>query len=222
MILTITPVVHQSKISKKMKLNFATNGVSNIVAFTAAAIVHVGIAAWSMLPSNPVLINRQAIQVSFVSPSASSKSQSISEKKIVIKRDDKNALKQQKNEKHELAENEKKSAGGRPTSGRVDPNSQATAAAESEPVFDAEYLKNPAPVYPISAKSRNIQGKVFIDVLVKVDGTPDRVVVSRSSGSDVLDQAALSAVKKWRFIPAKRGDKSVEASVVVPVEFKII
>lgn len=205
-----------------MKLNFASQGASNIIALAAATVVHVGIAAWSMMPSSPLLINRQAIQVSFVSPSANSQRSTSSEEKIVVKKENKDAIKQQKNEKSELAENEKNSAGGRPTSGRVDPNAHATRAAESDPVFDAEYLNNPAPAYPISAKSRNIQGKVLIDVVVKVDGTPEHVVISRSSGSKALDESALEAVKRWRFIPARRGNEVVQANVVVPVEFKII
>ncbi|MFI3119611.1 MAG: TonB family protein, partial [Methylococcaceae bacterium] len=41
------------------------------------------------------------------------------------------------------------------------------------------------------------------------------------SGSSRLDQAALEAVKKWRFVPAKRGEQAVSASVVVPVRFSI-
>jgi outer membrane biosynthesis protein TonB len=156
-----------------MKMNFVTHSSSNLLALAAAAVVHVGIGAWSMMPSNPTVINQQAIQVSFVAPSANNqKNENVSQQKNFAKLEDKNSIKQKKNDKTELAENQKKSVGGKETSGRVDPNATATRSAESDPVFDADYLKNPAPNYPLAAKSRNIQGKVFIDVVVKTDGTP--------------------------------------------------
>ncbi|OFW81300.1 MAG: hypothetical protein A2887_01425 [Alphaproteobacteria bacterium RIFCSPLOWO2_01_FULL_40_26] len=98
----------------------------------------------------------------------------------------------------------------------------ATRSAESEPVFDADYLNNPAPLYPTLAKQNGMQGKVLLNVVVKIDGTPANVEISRSSGHSSLDFAALDAVKQWRFIPAKRSGQAVEANVIVPVEFKII
>ena len=46
--------------------------------------------------------------------------------------------------------------------------------------------------------------------------------ISRSSGSNDLDEAALEAVKQWKFVPARRSGNLTQASVIVPVEFKII
>jgi len=42
-----------------------------------------------------------------------------------------------------------------------------------------------------------------------------------SSGSPRLDQAALDTVKRWRFVPARQGDQSVAAWVVVPISFSL-
>ena len=72
------------------------------------------------------------------------------------------------------------------------------------------------------ARKRGIQGKVLLDVVVKTDGTPMKVAVSRSSGSSILDEAALEAVRQWRFVPAHRRGEVVQANVLVPVEFKMI
>ncbi len=47
------------------------------------------------------------------------------------------------------------------------------------------------------------------------------VLVDHSSGSLLLDQAAASAVKQWRFVPARRGSDAVEAWVLVPVDFNL-
>ena len=68
---------------------------------------------------------------------------------------------------------------------------------------------------------RKQQGTVFIEVLVDVKGTPKSIKIDRSSGFKVLDVAALEAIEKWTFVPAHRGSKIVEASVVVPIEFRI-
>lgn len=207
-----------------MKLSFAQYKTSHVIAAFSAFAVHAGILVSSMLPSNPIVINQQAIQVSFVAPSANNqKSEDESRKKTALNLERENALKQKKSEK-EQAENksEQKSFAGKQTSGRVDPNALATRAAESEPVFDAAYLNNPAPYYPSTAKRKGIQGKVLLAVVVKTDGTPLSVAISRSSGSAILDESALDAVKQWRFIPAKRSGQLVQANVIVPVEFKII
>jgi protein TonB len=36
-----------------------------------------------------------------------------------------------------------------------------------------------------------------------------------------LDEAALVTVKKWRFVPARRGGEAVSAWVVVPIAFSL-
>ena len=195
---------------------------SHVTAFIAAALVHGSVVAWSLLPSDPVVINQQAIQVSFVAPSANEKkNENLSREKFALSFERENALRQKQSEKEKFEGKESKVA-GKETSGRVDPNAIATRSAESEPIFNAEYLNNPSPYYPEKAKRRGVQGKVLLSVLVKSDGTPASVKISHSSGSNDLDEAALDAVKQWKFIPARSKGKSVEASVVVPVEFKII
>lgn len=90
------------------------------------------------------------------------------------------------------------------------------------PNFVAAYLNNPAPIYPYGAKSRRESGTVLLKVLVTVDGTAGDVKIEKSSGSSSLDQAARDVVfKRWRFVPAKRGDQTVEAWVLVPIEFTL-
>lgn len=87
--------------------------------------------------------------------------------------------------------------------------------------FNAAYLLNPAPDYPSVSRRLGEQGKVLLRVQVTVDGAASSVALQTSSGSTRLDQAALEAVKKWRFVPAKRGGQAVSAAVVVPVSFSI-
>lgn len=100
-------------------------------------------------------------------------------------------------------------------------NKPAETQSYQSPNFNAAYLNNPAPNYPTISRRLGEQGLVLLQVQVTADGKADSVELKTGSGSDRLDEAALEAVKKWRFVPAKRGDQAVSASVVVPVKFSI-
>lgn len=107
--------------------------------------------------------------------------------------------------------NAAKSASG--TQGNAEPYSEAS--------FNANYGTNPKPKYPTIARSRGWQGKVLLRVSVSAEGLSESVTVHRSSGHDVLDESAIAAVEKWRFIPAKRGNTAVACSVIVPIIFTL-
>lgn len=94
-------------------------------------------------------------------------------------------------------------------------------AAVTPPGFNAAYLNNPAPHYPALARRQGHQGKVVLRVHVNASGTPERVEIRSSSGSDLLDRAARDAVSRWRFVPARQGDQSVAAWVLVPLIFTL-
>ena len=91
----------------------------------------------------------------------------------------------------------------------------------TEANFKANYLSNPKPDYPAIAKSRGWTGKVMLRVQVTPEGTPSAVVVETSSGHEMLDESAIEAVKKWKFIAAKRGDTAVASAVIVPIVFSL-
>jgi periplasmic protein TonB len=99
------------------------------------------------------------------------------------------------------------------------------AAGPAEPVtpprFDAAYLKNPAPVYPMASRRMHERGTVLMRVRVSQEGAAAEVLLEHTSGSQRLDQAAMDAVRSWRFVPAHRGTEAVEAWVLVPVEFAL-
>ena len=96
------------------------------------------------------------------------------------------------------------------------------ATTTTPPSFSAAYLNNPRPVYPPAAKFRGYQGTVELRVQVSADGAPNQLLVSRSSGHSELDDAARDVVKKrWRFVPAKQGDRAIVGWVIVPLEFSL-
>lgn len=91
----------------------------------------------------------------------------------------------------------------------------------TEANFKANYLTNPKPEYPSIAKSRGWTGKVMLRVQVSPEGTANSVEVETSSGHEMLDEAAIDAVKKWKFIPAKKGETAVASAVIVPIVFSL-
>jgi protein TonB len=95
------------------------------------------------------------------------------------------------------------------------------AAAVTAARFDAAYLNNPRPAYPMLSRRLREEGQVMLRVLVSSEGQPARVELRTSSGSDRLDRAAQEAVARWRFVPARRGDVAIEAWVLVPIVFKL-
>jgi len=81
------------------------------------------------------------------------------------------------------------------------------------------YRENPAPEYPPLARRRGLEGTVVLAVQVDVTGRAAEVLVNHSSGQPLLDEAALKAVKSWRFEPGRRGIEPVAMQVLVPVRF---
>jgi len=85
--------------------------------------------------------------------------------------------------------------------------------------YDAAYLHNPAPEYPPMARRLGLQGTARLKVLVSAQGLAQEVRLSESSGSGALDRAAVESVRRWRFVPARRGDMALASWVEVPVRF---
>jgi len=94
-------------------------------------------------------------------------------------------------------------------------------AALSQPSFNAAYLRNPLPPYPLVARRNGEQGTVTLKVRVTREGIAASVAVEKTSGSAHLDDAALETVRTWRFVPARQGSQPVEAWVLVPVVFRL-
>jgi protein TonB len=83
------------------------------------------------------------------------------------------------------------------------------------------YSYNPKPRYPRQARNGGQEGAVMLRVEVLFSGRVGRIRVDESTGYDALDTAAVEAVKRWRFTPAKRGNRSVTTWVRIPIEFNL-
>lgn len=95
------------------------------------------------------------------------------------------------------------------------------AEALVPPMYHAAYLRNPPPRYPLAARLNGEQGTVMLKVLVTQQGLPGSVTVEKTSGFPLLDAAAVQTVRQWRFVPARRGEQAIDASVVVPIRFRL-
>ena len=97
-------------------------------------------------------------------------------------------------------------------------NSEAVVA--KVPPAEMEHLitHKVDPVYPESAKQTKTQGMVVLDAVIGEDGTVRDL--RPVSGPDVLEPAALDAVRWWRFEPYRINGKPVEVETTVAVEFE--
>lgn len=96
-----------------------------------------------------------------------------------------------------------------------------TENAIREASFNADYLHNPKPQYPALSRRLGEQGRVLLHVQVSVEGKALAVSVKESSGFKRLDDAAVTVVKQWQFVPAKQGDTALVSWVDVPIQFSL-
>ncbi len=100
--------------------------------------------------------------------------------------------------------------------------SLASSAALAQPA-DAtppEVLTKVSAEYPESAREAGLEGEVMLIVVVGTDGRVVSAEVELSQGQ-ALDEAALAAVRGWRFAPARRGGAPIAARIRVPFTFQL-
>jgi TonB family protein len=99
---------------------------------------------------------------------------------------------------------------------------KSPSLSESEIVFaQPRYAENPKPLYPREAKKKGYEGEVLLRVEVLSNGQVGKIELRRSSGHEVLDRSAITAVKQWRFIPATKDGAPVPVWVNIPVAFQL-
>ncbi len=97
----------------------------------------------------------------------------------------------------------------------------AATASLVPPQLSARGGGNPLPPYPRAARRQGLEGRLVLRVTVTAQGTPGVVKVLESSGHALLDDAAVRAVMRWRFQPGRRGSLPVQASLDLPVVFRL-
>ncbi|MBX3727508.1 MAG: energy transducer TonB, partial [Xanthomonadales bacterium] len=85
----------------------------------------------------------------------------------------------------------------------------------------ADYQNRKGLRYPPQAMRRGEQGTVTLRIYVDAEGNPERVEMQRSSGSRLLDQEAMRAVRGWKFRPAMQSGRPAPGWVIVPIDFRL-
>jgi protein TonB len=86
-------------------------------------------------------------------------------------------------------------------------------------VQPAKLLKSVPPVYPPAARMQRVAGDVKIDALVDVAGNVSAMKVL--SGPTLLHQAAMNALRQWKYEPAKLDGNPTPMHLTVTVQFRL-
>jgi len=76
-----------------------------------------------------------------------------------------------------------------------------------------------APIYPAIAQSARVEGTVQIEAIISTEGVVQQARVV--SGSPLLSDAALSAVRQWRYTPTTLNNQPVAVIMTVTVKFTL-
>jgi protein TonB len=107
--------------------------------------------------------------------------------------------------------------------GLVGGNNQPAAPAAPLPiggdVKQAKLISSVAPVYPTLAKNQHVSGNVQVDALIDANGKVTTMKVV--SGPTLLHQAAMDALRQWRYQPATLDGKAVPMHLTVTLQFRL-
>jgi protein TonB len=107
--------------------------------------------------------------------------------------------------------------------GLVGGNKQPSAPAASLPiggdVKQAKLIFSVPPAYPTLAKNQHVSGNVLVDALIDANGRVTTMKVV--SGPTLLHQAAMDALKQWKYQPASLDGKPVPMHLTVTIQFRL-
>jgi TonB family protein len=89
----------------------------------------------------------------------------------------------------------------------------------SQGVTEATLTHRVEPVYPMQARNQRLQGKVTLSATIATDGSVPEVAIV--SGPPVLAEAAKTAVKNWKFNPAKLNGTPIQIQKEIVVFFAL-
>jgi periplasmic protein TonB len=100
---------------------------------------------------------------------------------------------------------------------RPAPPKPAAPRPMSEGVMEAALIHRVLPEYPPLARTAHISGVVRLRAIIATDGSVRELSVL--SGSPLLVQSALAAVREWRYRPTRLNGEAVEVETLITVNF---
>jgi protein TonB len=101
------------------------------------------------------------------------------------------------------------------------PGGSGSAAAPK--IAAPRLLSKSEPIYPEEARQAGAEGTVAVRIEIRENGQPGDISVVRSSGRSSFDEAAVKAIRSWRFVPAQEleSGRPVRCYTTVSVVFRL-
>jgi periplasmic protein TonB len=77
------------------------------------------------------------------------------------------------------------------------------------------------PTFPVTARERGVSGWVDVQFVVKSDGLVSDVIITGAEPVGIFEQAAVDAVKKWRYNPAQRDGHAIDQRARLRMKFAL-
>ncbi len=103
--------------------------------------------------------------------------------------------------------------------GNAQPSAPVTPLPVGGDVKQAKLISSVPPIYPALARNQHISGNVQIDALIDANGRVTTMKVV--SGPTLLQQAAMDALKQWKYQPAMLDGKPVAMHLTVTLQFRL-
>jgi periplasmic protein TonB len=103
--------------------------------------------------------------------------------------------------------------------GNNQPAAPAAPLSAGGDVKPAKLIAPVAPSYPALAKSQHVSGNVLIDALIDANGQVTTMKVL--SGPSLLHQAAMDALRQWKYQPASLNGKATAMHLTVTIQFRL-
>jgi TonB family protein len=102
------------------------------------------------------------------------------------------------------------------------PATQTQIYAVGKGVSAPTLIREVRPGYPAKAKSKRIEGTVFMTCVLMPDGTVTEVQITRSIDPVFgLDQEAIDTLRQWRFEPGRKDGVPVPVAVEIEMTFSL-
>jgi protein TonB len=82
-------------------------------------------------------------------------------------------------------------------------------------------VKYVPPVFPVGAREHGSSGWVEVQFLVKADGSVSDVIITGAEPVGLFEQAAVDAVRKWRYEPVERNGHATDQRARLRMKFAL-
>lgn len=88
-------------------------------------------------------------------------------------------------------------------------------------VQQANLVQKIAPSYPVAMKAQGLEASVLLNVVISSEGVPTSISVQDTSVPREFSDAAIDAVKQWRYKPTLLNGEPVEVLTTIQINFTL-